>query len=211
MKRLLFLKATDDYSPDVVAHMKMICELLEVEFVEYRFTSLEDFETFGHSEASFDFLYLGAHGSHECFGEKSPPYTRWADFGLKICETQILNPQSVVLLGCCKGGLKRIAIILFSICPQIRSVCGPRWSINQYHSALGLHVFLHNHIIEKEEPERSAKRTEVATGKSFPHYSRYDHEAELVLITGYVPDDYKTTAEIEDVYVHNEDSEPQET
>ena len=174
MKRLLLIRATTDYSAEVVEHMKQICNLLGIEFVLYDYVNLDDFKAFATSEGSFDFLYLGAHGSHGCFGERCPPHTRWAGFGLAICESAILREGTVVFLGCCHGGLKRVALILFCNCPQIVTVCGPRWKVDQFDVALGLHTFLNNILIKMEEPDCAAARTQEATGRSFPIYNRFD-------------------------------------
>lgn len=179
-KRLLFLHATKDYYPEIIAHIKGVCSLLGVEFVEHTANDLESFKTFCAYSKKFDFLYIAAHGDHRCFGENQPLNTfRWADFGLCLCETQIMNSGSVLFLGCCHGGLKKVALILFCNCPTIVSVCGPRWKVSVHEVAVAIHTFLYNLLISQEEPLIAADRTSAAIGFSFPLYDRYDLEADI--------------------------------
>lgn len=182
-KRLLFIRATKDYDTELVEHIKGACTLLKVDFIEHTFTDVAAFEAYTKTSGKFDFLYIAAHGNHSCFGENHPlSTTRWADFGLSLCLTQIMQPGSVIFMGCCHGGLKRVALILFTNCPQIASVCGPKWKISRHEVAVAIHVFLHNLLIAEEEPIVAAERTAAALGSSFPFYDRYELESDIAIM-----------------------------
>lgn len=131
---------------------------------------------------SYDYIYLAAHGNHTCFAENgSPLQARWADFGLVLCRSQILCPSSVVFLGCCHGGLKKVASILFFNCDQIVSVCGPHSTTTCGDVSLALHTFLHSIEFKLEEQMLAAERASQASGQSFPIHCRYDFEADLTI------------------------------
>lgn len=196
-QRLLFLRATCDYSPEVIAHIKAASNLVGVEFVEHSFVDTSTFEAFAINAGQFDFLYVAAHANHTCFGDKAPiTHTRWADFGQSLCCAQLMKPGSVLFLGCCHGGLKRVSLILFNMCRQVVSVCGPRWKVSTQEAAVGIHVFLYNLIIAEEEPTVAAERTAAALGSRFPFYNRYDLEADIAIMAGLheseAPDYYPT-------------------
>ena len=198
-KRLLFVKATKDYNEPVISHISSVCKLLDVEFIEYDFKTLSVFENDCKDLGKFDFVYIAAHGNHACFGENAPlNHTRWADFGVSLCTTEIMNSGSVLFLGCCNGGLKRVAMILFCNCPQITAVCGPKWKVTGHDVAVAIHCFLYNLLISGEEPIVVAERTSLAVGYSFPIYDRYELESEIAIMQwarGFqaVPDDYNTS------------------
>ncbi|MBI3410770.1 MAG: hypothetical protein HY040_20735 [Planctomycetes bacterium] len=140
------------------------------------------FEKFAESSNKFDFLYIAAHGAHHCFGENAGPIARWADFATILCRTSLLNENAVLFMGCCHGGLKKVSLILFSLCDQISSVCGPRWTVDLSEVPVAIHVFLHNLLINQIEPQYAAERTAAALGIYFPYYNRYELETEILYL-----------------------------
>jgi hypothetical protein len=199
-KRLLFLRATGDYPEEVITHIQNVCTLLGVEVTRFEYKDLDSFHSFLDQSKGFDFLYIAAHGAHHCFGENSGgPVARWADFASVLCATQALNTNAVLFMGCCHGGLKKVSLILFSICHQISSVCGPRWNVSDREIPVALHVFLHNLISNREEPQVAADRAAASIGISFPFYNRYELEADLMIVyaVGRSQDaDYRTSDEL---------------
>ncbi len=181
-KRMLLLKATADYSPQIIAHIESVCKLLGVQLVVHEYTDIDAFEAYAETADKFDFIYVAAHGAHHCFGENAGPIARWADFAAVLCKTQLLNDNSVVFMGCCHGGLKKVSLILFSLCDQVSSVCGPRWSVSLGEVPVAIHVFLHNLLTKQLEPEYSAERTAAALGIYFPYYNRYELESEILFM-----------------------------
>ena len=199
-KRLLFLRATGDYPEEVITHIQNVCTLLGVEVTRFEYKDLDSFHSFLDQSKGFDFLYIAAHGAHHCFGENSGgPVARWADFASVLCATQALNTNAVLFMGCCHGGLKKVSLILFSICHQISSVCGPRWNVSVKEIPVALHVFLHNLISNREEPQVAADRAAASIGISFPFYNRYELEADLMIVYAVGrgrDDDYRTSDEL---------------
>jgi hypothetical protein len=180
-KRLLFLKATNDYEQQLVDHLKSVCSLLAVDFIEHQYADLSSFESYAKTAGKFDCLYIAAHGDHRCFGDAKD--TRWADFAIVLCRAEVMNPNSIIFMGCCYGGLKRVALILFVSCPQITSVCGPKWTVDTANVPVALHTFLYNLLIAKEEPILAAERASASIGLSFPIYDRHELEAEVALMS----------------------------
>lgn len=202
IKRLLFIRATSDYPEVVIKHIESVCSLLGIQVCRHDYVGLAEFEIFIEIHKTFDFIYVAAHGTHHCFGENlGGPIARWADFALVLCRTKALNPNAVIFMGCCHGGLKKVSLILFCLCTQISSVCGPRWTVNLGEIPVALHVFLHNLMTNCEEPQLAAQRTADALGISFPFYNRYELETEIMiamqLARGH-EDDYCTTEELND-------------
>ena len=181
-KRLLLLKATAAYTPAVLDHIQRVCALTGVQTVVHEFATEAQFEEFADSNDQLDFLYIAAHGAHDCFGENAGPISRWADFAAILCKTSLLNENAVLFMGCCHGGLKKVSLILFSMCDQISSVCGPRWTVNLSEVPVAIHVFLHNLLINHIEPQNAAERTAAALGIYFPYYNRYELETEIVYL-----------------------------
>ncbi|MEI6656162.1 MAG: hypothetical protein WCP45_15470 [Verrucomicrobiota bacterium] len=198
--RLLFLRATTDYPEAIITHIQNVCALMRVEFYRHDYQDLDALHDYLHTEAGFDFLYVAAHGAHHCFGENhGGPIARWSDFGMVLCMTGALNPNAVLFMGCCHGGLKKVSLILFSICHQISSICGPRWTVNVGEVPVALHVFLHNLISNKEEPDVAARRAADAIGIAFPFYNRYELEADLMIVRQFAlhsDADYRTSDDL---------------
>jgi hypothetical protein len=187
-KRLLLLKATSDYTTPVLAHIDRVCNLTGVLMVVHEYVGNPEFEAFAKTEEKFDFLYIAAHGAHHCFGENEGPIARWADFATILCRTNLLNQNAVVFMGCCHGGLKKVSLILFSLCDQISSVCGPRWTVNLAEVPVAIYVFLHNLLSNEIEPQYAAERTAAALGIYFPYYNRYELETEIIFLRHYAVD-----------------------
>ncbi len=96
-----------------------------------------------------------------------------------------MKPNSILFLGCCHGGLKKVALSLFVTCEQIAAVCGLRWSGTAQEFLVAFHTFLFNYCCHREEPEEAAKRAGSSIGRSLPFYSRYDSEADIITILNF--------------------------
>lgn len=210
-RRLLVIKCTLDYHNEIVDHLKSIASLSGVEGEVLEFKDLQTFEQEIRSREPYDFLYLAAHGNHSCFGEESsPPTVRWADFGEVLCRTEILKPGSILFLGCCHGGLKKVALILFHNCENITSLCGLKWSGNSREFLVAFHSFLFNVCCAKEEPEIAVNRAASSIGRILPFYSRYDYESDLCLLTlmdGRHHEDYSPTSQLSECIGREQETE----
>lgn len=180
MKRMLLVKASNDVCATEIQHVQKICEMFRVEHKAVELLSLETFHTEAQTLGKFDFLYLGAHADVMSFGEadSSRSYD-WEQFGSVLCSADCLQPESVLLLGCCRGGLKMVAMKLFLACSKIDYVTGPRWTVTPQDITTAFHVFLYNMVVRREQPSTAANRASAATGYDFYYYDRVESEDEV--------------------------------
>jgi hypothetical protein len=130
----------------------------------------------------FDYIYLCAHANMRGFGEKDGTnLTDWCDFARVLCDSNTLDQGAVLLLACCRGGLKGVAVGLFECCPKIDYVCGPRWLATGPDLTAGLHVFIYNREIRREQPSVAVKRSSDATGYDFFCYDRIELENDFMV------------------------------
>jgi hypothetical protein len=87
-----------------------------------------------------------------------------------------LNAESVLLLGCCRGGLKKVASELFYYCSQIDYVCGPRWAVTGQDISAGFHIFIYNMEVRREQPSTAVNRASKGTGYDFFCHDRVEFE-----------------------------------
>ena len=176
-QRMLLVKATNDVCSTEVAHIETICDMFSICHEVLELTSLETFEERAKALGKFDYLYLGAHADQHGFGEASgsPGYS-WDHFAITLCSADCLNPESVLLLGCCRGGLRMVAMSLFMACTKIDYVVGPRWTVTPQDITTAFHVFLYNLAIRREQPSTAATRSSSATGYDFYYYDRVEIE-----------------------------------
>lgn len=176
-KRMLLVKASNDVCSTEVTHIEKICEMFAISHDVIELTSLDQFMEEAQARGKFDYLYLGAHANQHSFGESdgSPAYS-WNDFAAILCAADCLNPESVLLLGCCRGGLKMVAMSLFLACGKIDYVVGPRWTVTPLDITTAFHVFLYNLVIRREQPSSAASRSSQATGYDFYYYDRVEIE-----------------------------------
>jgi len=176
-KRMLLVKASNDVCSTEVTHIEKICDMFSISHEVIELSSLDQFMEEAQALGRFDYLYLGAHANQYSFGESdgSPSYS-WNDFAAILCATDCLNPESVLLLGCCRGGLKMVAMSMFLACGKIDYVAGPRWTVTPQDITTAFHVFLYNLVIRREQPSTAADRSSRATGYDFYYYDRVEIE-----------------------------------
>jgi hypothetical protein len=177
MKRMLLLKASNDVCAIEIQHIQKICEMFGIEHSVVELTDLADFPNQVQALGDFDFLYLGAHADVYGFGEADlSRYFDWEHFGVTLCSSMCLRPESVLLLGCCRGGLRMVAMKLFHACPKIDYITGPRWTVTPQDITTAFHVFLYNMVIRREQPSTAATRSSSATGYDFYYYDRVEND-----------------------------------
>lgn len=174
---MLLVKASNDVCSTEVSHIEKICDMFGINHEVIELESLETFLEQAQALGKFDYLYLGAHADQHSFGEAngSPSYS-WNDFAITLCSADCLNPESVLLLGCCRGGLKMVAMSMFLACGKIDYVAGPRWTVTPQDITTAFHVLLYNLAIRREQPSTAANRASLATGYDFYYYDRVEIE-----------------------------------
>lgn len=173
-KKVLFVRCTTDACAAEEDHLRAVCEIIGLTFES------RDWVTFlasvsSNSQEDVDYLYLAAHASHDSF-EADQMRLTWSDVGAILCQWNGLNPEAVVLLACCRGGLKGVAAQLFGACDHIDYVCGPRWSARDIDLATAFHVFLYNLEIRNEQPSTAARRASHAVGYDYFCHERAEWE-----------------------------------
>jgi hypothetical protein len=176
-QRILLVRASNDVCSTEVTHIQKICEMFSIDHHVIDLVTLDDFVEETKALGKFDYLYLGAHANPHSFGESngSTSYS-WIEFATALCTADCLNPESVLLLGCCRGGLRMVAMAMFLACGKIDYVVGPRWTVTAQDITTAFHVFLYNLAIRKEQPSTAASRSSLATGYDFYYYDRVEVE-----------------------------------
>ena len=176
-KKLLILKASRDVCAAEVDHLKTIAEMFGMVHETFDLTHPASFQAAMVGHGKFDYIYIGAHADLSGFGESDgSTVMQWEQFALALCESQCLNRESILLLGCCRGGLRQVAMRLFSSCCEIDYVCGPRWTVTGLDITAGFHVFIYNMEARHEQPSCATERASKATGYDFFCYDRVEVE-----------------------------------
>lgn len=184
-KELLIVNAASDICAAEIDHLKAIAGLYGMNYCVAELTDIAQFQDKVCKGRKFDYLYVAAHADVNGFGDpKSGNYFSWIAFALSLCESQCLNPGCVLLLSCCRGGLRKVALAMFYSCGQIDYICGPRWTVTSHDLTAGFHVFIYNLEIRREQPSVAVDRVTRATGYDFFCYDRVEIEDESVKALG---------------------------
>jgi len=182
MKRLLILRASCDILPCEINHIGSIADLFGMQHDFVEIGAADEFQTKLQDMGGYDYIYLCAHANLDGFGNATGAhFVKWDDFAATLCNTQSFNPQSVLLLACCRGGMKSVAQKLFMACEKISYVCGPKWEVDQDVLSAGFHVFLYNIEKRREQPNIAAVRSSQGTGYEFFCYDRIENDDAMLL------------------------------
>lgn len=183
-KRLLIINAATDVCAAEIDHIKTVAEMFEIEQCTTVLKDLPTFKTDLCAGGKYDYIYLAAHADLTGFGETDGSVSvDWNEFAETLCEAECLNPECILLLGCCRGGLKKVAIQLFYSCSQIDYICGPRWTVTGQDISAGFHIFVYNMEIRREQPSTAVERASRGTGYDFFCHDRVEFEDEYVPCT----------------------------
>jgi hypothetical protein len=177
----LFLRSTADYQLATVKAFQGIGALFDVDTTVVDCSSPADILKAVRENTGFDYIYVAAHGCDEGFGEKHGSLCAWTTLATEMCIASTLKDGGVLLLGCCDGGVKRVALTIFSFCSQIRLVCGPKWKLDESDAALAYHVFLHAHSLKQVSPSAAAARMTGATAIDFEAFDRFELDTDVIL------------------------------
>jgi hypothetical protein len=130
-KRLLIIKASNDICAAEVVHLRSIAGMFGMDHCVCELTTIKGFkEGLCASAEKYDYIYLAAHADVAGFGTSDGSVSiSWGEFAGALCETDCLKPECILLLGCCRGGLKKVAFTLFLGCDRIDYICGPRLTV----------------------------------------------------------------------------------
>lgn len=160
-----------------------ICEqahLYGIEVVCKQIKSNEELESAISINGQFDYIYLSAHGCADSFGsEDGRVDMSWSHLSLLLCEKGCMKDDSILLLSCCRGGLKQVAYSIFSSCSQINYILGPRQSLTPEDMHICFGVFLYNVEVKGLDPVVACERIKLATDQRFSCYDRQEEELNL--------------------------------
>ncbi len=129
----------------------------------------------------FGIVYLGAHADGNGFGETGR-FESWETLGLAICGSDCMEPEGTLFLGCCRGGMKTVALKILQQCNKIDYIFGPNWNTKGGDLVTAFTAYTRNRLSNGEEPAVAAKRASEAAGQKFTCYDRQELEAELELL-----------------------------
>lgn len=185
MKSILILKASKDICGSEIGLLENHCKLLMMHVYTEDVTDescLSDIiQSYKSKGAALDYIYLCCHANKEGFDADmgaSKVAISWAMFSKIICEAEILMDDTILLLGCCEGGLIQVAIDIMAICNSINFVCGVKWKVKPWDLTTGFIVFIHNVEKKNAEPNYAAKKASLATDYTFLCHDR--NEVEMI-------------------------------
>jgi hypothetical protein len=131
----------------------------------------------------FHLVYVAAHADMNGFGE-SGGYSLhdWDDLSSAICETSCMLPGATLFLGCCRGGMKTVALTMLKGCDQIDYICGPIWNTKGTRLIQAFNSFVECKFAENLEPNAIRERMTSAAGQNFSCYDRQELEAEVAMM-----------------------------
>ena len=182
-KSYLLLRVKGAACADEFETIKALLKNFGTTFMERDWISYEEFiVTYDYSQ-KFDAIYLGAHADGEGFGvNDGSELCKWSDLAGALCATDAMVPGGLLFLGCCRGGMKVVALEIMRSCPKIDYVAGPNWKANAGDLVLGFNVFINTLIRYKEEPTVAAERASAATGQKFCCYDRQELAGDVALM-----------------------------
>jgi hypothetical protein len=153
---------------------------VDTEVIEW--ISFEDFAN-RVSGKKFEIIYLGAHANGFGFGESNGILHPWETLAAVICGSDCMIPEGTLFLGCCRGGMKTVALKILMQCAKIDYIMGPNWNSKGGDLATAFVAFTRSRLIDGDEPAKAAARATEAAGQIFTCYDRQALEAEVELLT----------------------------
>ena len=182
-KNLLILRGHKDICGNEIGLIVSQCEFMRIGVFTEDLVNEYSFEEIIHKHLElgrcFDFIYLCSHGDHEGFDinmDGNTQFMSWAKFGQAICESSILNDDTIFLLACCRGGLFSVATDLIAVCNKINFVCGVKWKARGLDITTGFLVILYNLVFKKSELSYACQKATLATDFTFACFDRSEIE-----------------------------------
>ncbi len=85
-------------------------------------------------------------------------------------------------MGCCRGGMKTVAIKIMMQCGKIDQICGPFWTLKGNDITKAFHIFVEALVRQKQDPVTAADRASQASNCKFLLYERLDLAGELEVL-----------------------------
>ncbi len=173
MKELLVVRVTPDIHDASVAEIYYHAQHYNINPSHIDISTIDELEQ-KLTGRKIDYLYFAGHGSETCFTDNNSFISSWEDIGNVVCRTNCLNPDSIVLLYCCKGGLNTVAYRLIAECDQISYVCGAKQNMRSIDLIIGFNVFIYNIEARNIDPVLAADKATAATEIRFECFDKTD-------------------------------------
>jgi hypothetical protein len=176
-KNCLFLKAAAAACANEEGSIRANLKAFGVDVEVIQWTSQGDFYQ-QVTGKKFAIIYLGAHADGYGFGEQGA-FQPWETLAESICMSDCMTLEGTLFLGCCRGGMKTVALKILQQCDKIDYIFGPNWNTKGGDLVTAFTTYTRNRLTNGEEPSVAAARASEATGQHFTCYDRQELEAEI--------------------------------
>ncbi|MBS9767099.1 MAG: hypothetical protein KGV44_06125 [Flavobacteriaceae bacterium] len=183
-KKLLFIRITEDVKTNSALSLFNFVEHFKIKIIAEDINDIDELRRLLIQD-TYDYIYLAGHGDENCFTDNKNFNLKWKEIGRIICETSCLNPESIVMLYCCKGGMAKVVYTLMKMCDNIKYVCGAKQSVNSLDLTTAFTMFLYNFEYKGINPVISAQKASLATDIRLECYDRSDVETNPLFHTNY--------------------------
>lgn len=173
MKNLLFIRITPDVLTNSAQGLFNFIQHFNINITAKDIQKVEELEPLLKGN-KFDYIYLAGHGDETCFTDNNEFNLTWSDIGNLICKTDCLNPESIIMLYCCKGGMGSVVYTLMGMCENIKYVCGAKQSVSSIEISTAFTMFLYHFEFRGINPVISAQKASLATDIRLECYDRGD-------------------------------------
>ena len=184
MKCLIIIATSSACNTEVDAITRAL-KTHRVETLILEWVSQDDFlQQLGMPSAQkFDLVYLAAHAGVHGFGESGGfAQHNWDDLANAICWSTCMLPGATLFLGCCRGGMKTVALSILKGCDQIDYICGPVWNTKGTKLIQAFNSFAECKFAENLEPTAIRERMTSAAGQHFSCFDRQELESEVAML-----------------------------
>lgn len=173
MKELLIVRVTDDVPDTSVLDIYCHAAHYGINPSHIDVSSIKELES-ELKIRKLDYIYFAGHGNETCFTNNESFLTSWSEIGQTVCKTNCLNPNSIILLYCCKGGINTVAYQLIAECDKLSYICGAKQNMRNIDLIIGFNVFLYNVEARNIDPVLAAEKATSATEIRFECFDRVD-------------------------------------
>jgi hypothetical protein len=183
--KCLIVIATSDACSNELGAIRQALKTHQVEATEIEWISQDDFiaQIGQPSTEKYNLVYLAAHaGMHGFGGAESSLAHSWENLANAICLTTCMLPGATLFLGCCRGGMKTVALGILLNCDQIDYICGPAWNTKGTKLIQAFNSFAACKFGENLEPSAIKDRVSSAAGQQFNCFDRQELESEVAML-----------------------------
>jgi hypothetical protein len=173
---MLIMKASSDINVCETNLIERVAELYDIEVDVHEIKTATDLNFAEYPADGWDLVYACGHGNEIGIGDPDGSrFFHWDQVAMGLCDR--LGLDAWFFLGCCRGGLQRVAYSMFCGCDNLYYVFGPRWEADAQQLACAFHVLVHNFIDRGREPVRAAERASEGIDLTIRAFDRGEVES----------------------------------